>query len=212
MLFDYIYKVVIPKNMIKDAKFALFSAKRMLPEYIFDISQLENNPITFPEVKTLFDGVSVDGHTINDVQQVLNIMYAWQLVLEAVKTNTFNVTKDMFCRVNARIVGSNTYPASLNPDKFDRELPTILENKNEIEQAIHLFLWATQNKFYQGGNKRTARLIGSGILLKAGYGVFNISAKDINEFNTLMADFYENNQADSIIRFLAEKCIVYIEK
>ncbi len=50
------------------------------------------------------------------------------------------------------------------------------------------------------------------ILINAGYGVFNISVKDILEFNTLMVDFYETRQADSIVAFLAEKCVRYNEK
>jgi len=45
----------------------------MLPEYVFDTSKLENNPITFPEVQTLLDGVTIGGHKVSDVEQVLNI-------------------------------------------------------------------------------------------------------------------------------------------
>ena len=31
----------------------------MPPEYVSDTAQLENNPLTFPEVKTLIDGITV---------------------------------------------------------------------------------------------------------------------------------------------------------
>ncbi len=65
---------------------------------------------------------------------------------------------------------------------------------------------------YWNANKRTARLMANGILVNAGYGVFNIKVEDILEFNTLMVDFYENRQANGIVKFLAEKCIKYIEK
>lgn len=214
MLFEYTYRV-IPPNVSLDQKFALFSAKRMLPEYIFDIAQLENNPLTFPEVKTLNDGVTVGGHKITDVEQILNIIDAWHLVLEAVKTNTFNITKDMFCMVNARIVGTNTCSSCKDAEldkTFDRELPIVLGRNNKVEQAIHLFIWAALNQFYWDGNKRTARLMANGILLKAGYGVLNIGVKDILEFNTLMTDFCKTRQADDMIGFLARKCINYIEK
>ena len=51
-------------------------AKKMLPEYIFDTAQMENNPITFPEVKTLMDGVTIGGHKISDVEQVISIKKA----------------------------------------------------------------------------------------------------------------------------------------
>jgi len=74
-----------------------------------------------------------------------------------------------------------------------------------------LFLWAAYNQFYWDGNKRTARLMANGVLISAGYGVFNIRTKDILEFNTLMIDFYDTAQADNIVRFLAEKCIRYHE-
>jgi Fic family protein len=233
MLFQYNYKINIPQHVIPDKKFALFSAKRMLPEYIFDTSQLENNPITFPEVKTLIDGITIGGHKISDVQQVLNIKNAWNLMLEAVKSDTFTVSKEMFHRINdtiakeealewgkfrtgrVGIAGTKNYAAPLYTELdeiFESELPVILTCKHEVEQAIHLFLWATLNQFYWDGNKRTARLMANGILINAGYGVFNISVKDILEFNTLMVDFYETRQADSIVAFLAEKCVRYNEK
>lgn len=233
MLFNYDYKINIPSNIIPDKKFALFSAKRMLPEYVFDTSQLENNPLTFPEVQTLIDGITIGGHKISDVQQVLNIKSAWNLMLDAVKANTFTVSKDMFHSINAviareealewgkfrtgrvGIAGTKNYVAPLYNELdeiFERELPVLLAGKHEVEQAIRLFIWAALNQFYWDGNKRTARLMANGILVNAGYGVFNIRVADILEFNTLMVDFYESRQADPIVKFLAEKCIKYIEK
>lgn len=233
MLFKYNYKINIPETVIPDKRFALFSAKRMLPEYIFDTSQLENNPITFPEVKTLIDGITIGGHKISDVQQVLNIKNAWNLILEAVKSDTFTVTKEMFHRINdtiakeealewgkfrtgrVGIAGTKNYVAPLYTELdeiFESELPAVLNCKSEVEQAIRLFLWAALNQFYWDGNKRTARLMANGILINAGYGVFNISVKNILEFNTLMVEFYETCKADSIVAFLAEKCVRYIEK
>lgn len=232
MLFTYKYKVVVPPGIVPDKRMALYFVKRMLPEYVFDTSQLENNPLTFPEVQTLIDGITVGGHKISDVQQVLNIRDAWKLMLEAVKSGTFSVTKSMFHMVNnviAReeamewgkfrtgrvgIAGTHSYIAPLYTeleDIFDRELPVILGDRNEVEQAIRLFLWAALSQFYWDGNKRTARLMANGILINAGYGVLNISARDILEFNTLMVGFYETRQADGIVQFLAEKCIRYVE-
>jgi len=56
MLFTYECKIE-NKSIKADKKKTLMLTYKMLPEYVFDISQLENNPITFPEVKTLLDGV-----------------------------------------------------------------------------------------------------------------------------------------------------------
>ncbi|MBP2633088.1 MAG: filamentation induced by cAMP protein Fic [Firmicutes bacterium] len=233
MLFDYDYKINIPHNIIPDKRFALFSAKRMLPEYVFDTLQLENNPITFPEVQTLINGITIGGHKISDVQQVLNIKSAWNLMLDAVQGNTFTVSKAMFHSINdviAReeslewgkfrtgrvgIAGTKNYIAPLYNELdeiFECELPIILDGKHEVEQSIRLFLWVALNKFYWNSNRRIAYLLANGILVNAGYGVFNIKVEDILEFNTLMVEFYENKQANSIVKFLAEKCIKYIAK
>ncbi len=231
MLFSYDYKIDRPK-IIPDRKLAYFQAKKMLPQYVFDTSQLENNPLTFPEVQTLMDGITIGGHKISDVQQVLNIKDSWFLLLDSIANGTFTLSKEMFCKINnliAReealewgkfrtgnvgIAGTKTYQAP-NWQELDNifatELPIIIGEYNEIEQAIRLFLWAAYNQFFWDGNKRTARLMANGILINAGYGVFNIRAKDILEFNTLMVDFYDTREANNIVRFLAEKAIKYID-
>jgi len=45
----------------------------MLPEYVWDAGVLEGNPFTFPEVKTLLDGVTVGGRKLSDQEQILNL-------------------------------------------------------------------------------------------------------------------------------------------
>ncbi|WP_328812485.1 Fic family protein [Paradesulfitobacterium ferrireducens] len=231
MLFHYDYKIQTPA-LEPNRKLALFQAKKMLPEYVFDTSQMENNPLTFPEVQTLMDGITIGGHKISDVQQVLNIKDSWHMLLKIVAKEEFRVSKEMFHAVNnliAReeslewgkfrtgsvgIAGTEKYksPAWQELDLiFDSELPVILGDFHPVEQAIRLFLWAAYNQFYWDGNKRTARLMASGILINAGYGVFNIRVKDILEFNTLMLGYYETAQADDIVKFLVEKCIRYYD-
>ena len=206
-------------------------ANRMLPEYIFDTAQLENNPLTFPEVKTLMDGVTIGGHKISDVEQILNIKNAWLCLLDDIKLNQFSVTKALFNKLNkliaheealysgqfrngsVGIAGTVKYKSpNFNEldNIFDSEINLILENFDPIEQAIRIFLWGSLNQFYWDGNKRTARLIANGILINSGIGIFNIKAKDILEFNTLMIDFYDTQIADNIVKFLNEKAIITI--
>lgn len=43
-----------------------FRLHKMLPEFVWDASMLEGNPLTFPEVKTLLDGITVGEHRISD--------------------------------------------------------------------------------------------------------------------------------------------------
>jgi len=228
MLFDCSYKID-SSNSIMNREKAIMLAKRMLPEYVFDTAQMENNPITFPEVQTLMDGVTIGGHKIDDVEQVLSIKNAWSFLLKSIKNSTFSVSKDFFHKLNSTIAkneaiyagkfrngsvsiaGTSKYKAPNfdNLDElFDSELPIILDGFSPVDQAIRIFLWGSLNQFYWDGNKRTSRLIANGILLNAGIGVFNIKSKDILEFNTLMIDFYDTKNADKIVKFLSEKSII----
>ncbi len=51
----------------------VFRFRRMLPEYVWDAGVLEGNPFTFPEVKTLLEGVTVGGRKLSDQEQILNL-------------------------------------------------------------------------------------------------------------------------------------------
>jgi len=231
MLFTYDYQI---KNAVKfcDGKKAIMMAYKMLPEYVFDTSQLENNPLTFPEVKTLLDGITIGGHKISDVEQVLNIKNAWMTLLDLIKKNNFVPSMKIFNQTNkiiakneaiysgkfrngsVSIAGTQKYKAPKHDELdgiFSNEIHVILDKFPPIEQAIRLFLWGSLNQFYWDGNKRTARIIANGILINEGIGIFNISSRDILEFNTLMTDFYDTQKADNICKFLAEKCITYLE-
>jgi len=41
-------------------------------DFIYNTSALEGNAMTYPEVETLLDGITVGGHKLSDEQQILN--------------------------------------------------------------------------------------------------------------------------------------------
>lgn len=45
----------------------------MLAEFVWDAAVLEGNPFTYPQVKTLLDGVTVGGHRLSDQDQVIRL-------------------------------------------------------------------------------------------------------------------------------------------
>lgn len=230
MLFDCSCKVE-NRSYKRNKSLAIMQAKRMLPEYVFDTAQLENNPLTFPEVKTLIDGITVGGHKIRDVEQVLNIQNAWSLLFEFLKKNEFVPNKEIFISINSSIAreealsvgsfrtgqvsiaGTKSYVAPNFKDLdsiFEKEIKKILEIGDPIKKAIFIFLWGCLNQFFWDGNKRTSRIISNGILLNEGIGIFNIKTKDIAQFNSLMIDFYDSKIADNIFKFLYKKCITEV--
>lgn len=71
-----------------------------MPEFVWSDSSLENNPFSFVEVKTLLDGVTVGGHKLSDMQQILNLKRANELLIKLVLENKFELNKETFCRFN----------------------------------------------------------------------------------------------------------------
>lgn len=77
-----------------------FRFHKMLPEFVWDASVLEGNPFTFPEVKTLLDGVTVGGRKISDQEQILNLAQSAKRLLAMVKSGQFSLSKAVFIELN----------------------------------------------------------------------------------------------------------------
>lgn len=88
---------VIPSYSIERC---CFRFHKMLSEFVWDASVLEGNPFTFPEVKTLLDGITVGGHRISDQEQVLNLAESSRQLLTMVKSGRFNLSKPVFTELN----------------------------------------------------------------------------------------------------------------
>ena len=58
---------------------AIFRARKALEEIVYDTVALEGNPFTFPEVKTLMEGITVGGRRTEDAEQVLNAVHGRML-------------------------------------------------------------------------------------------------------------------------------------
>lgn len=86
----------VPRHSVERA---VFRFHRMLPEYVWDAGAVEGNPFTFPEVKTLLDGVTVGGRKLSDQAQILNIVESSKLLIERVKQRTFALDKATFCEL-----------------------------------------------------------------------------------------------------------------
>jgi hypothetical protein len=77
-----------------------FRFHKMLPEFVWDASVLEGNPFTFPEVKTLLDGVTIGGRKISDQEQILNLAESSKRLLAMVKGAHFTLSKPVFTELN----------------------------------------------------------------------------------------------------------------
>ncbi|MCY4258727.1 MAG: hypothetical protein OXC91_00495, partial [Rhodobacteraceae bacterium] len=87
---------------------AAFRYRQMLAQFVFDASSLEGNPFTYPEVKTLLDGVTVGGHKLTDERQVLNLAAAAGELFSLVKAGSFRLDKATFDHLHALVAREET--------------------------------------------------------------------------------------------------------
>lgn len=85
-----------------------FRFHRMLPEFVWDASVLEGNPFTFPEVKTLLDGVTIGGRKITDQEQVLNLAASSKHLLAMVRAGQFQLNKATFTELHGIVARNET--------------------------------------------------------------------------------------------------------
>jgi prophage maintenance system killer protein len=81
----------------------VFRFHRMLPEYVWDAGVLEGNPFTFPEVKTLLEGVTVGGRKLSDQEQILNLAESSKHLMYLVRNREFRLDKVTFSYLHALV-------------------------------------------------------------------------------------------------------------
>lgn len=219
------YDDILPSLEVKKL---IILTKKLLPDVVFNMASLEENPFTYPEVQTLLEGITVGGHKLSDEQQILNIRNGWIYLLDLVvkketniDVNLFNIFNNIVAKDEALISGTfrngqvRIADTDFMPPKaeeldniFKNELSKIIKRcKSKTDLAFEIFLWGSLNQFYYDGNKRTSRLVSNLILISNGQGMFNIKVKDRLEFNTLMVEFYNTRRTDRIFEFLYNKCL-----
>ena len=65
----------------------IFLAKRNLVDNIYSNAKMEGLNITFPETKTILEGVNVPNLRIDEIQCVLNLRDAWKYVINNIEND-----------------------------------------------------------------------------------------------------------------------------
>ena len=75
----------------------IFLAKRNLVDNIYSNARMEGLNVTFPETKTILDGVNVPNLKIDEIQCILNLRDACKYVISNIK-EVFDI--DFVCKIN----------------------------------------------------------------------------------------------------------------
>lgn len=216
-------------NLKPDQRRALHLAEKSRVDFVYNTAALEGNPFTFPEVKTLLDGVTVGGHKLSDAEQVLNLNRALSHVIGLVKDNKFKINAATACGIQGIVsreealtwgefrdgmvfIGGTDYKppeARELAGIFERGEKTLNEIEDVFLRAFLVFLWGSLNQFFHDGNKRTSRFLANGTLLMAGYPPLMIQAKDQLKYNQIMTRFYDTQDGTEALNWLYE---YYLER
>lgn len=201
----------------------LFLAKKKWDENVYCGMKMENRAVTFPQTKTILEGVNVPGVQLDDIQAILNMRDAWKYLL-----NTINepLTFSYWCKLNEYIArnealewgklrtgnvgisGTDYMPPIPQKQDTERGLLDILQDDTTAtEQALNAFAWGTRGQFFWDGNKRTSLMLANKILIMAGAGILTITDKYIEKFNTVLLDYYNTGDSDELKVFLYENAI-----
>ncbi len=220
MTFDYDIDIPINPNR----KLYIAMAKKDTVDYVYNTSALEGNAMTYPEVQTLLEGITVGGHKLGDENMILNQNRSMKLLFELLDENRFDDSKRCICMLhkqvakeealtwgkfrvsNVRIGGTEFLPPP--HDKLDdiwtKNTEVIRGIKHPIIGAFHNFLLNCRTQYFFDGNKRTARLMMNGKLLDSGYPMLNIKASDKLEFNRMMIDYYDSDDIEVATKWLLD--------
>lgn len=199
---------------------AIWRAKKLLSEVIYDITALEGNPHTVPEIATVLEGITVGGHRIEDQEQVRNVKSALDLLfelsenfepsaqtakrLQALAAKGEALEEGVFRSGPVGIAGTQYRPpeAGKLSEIYEQTLQLLKGIEHPLEQGIVMFLTVARAQFFWDGNKRTGRLLMNGILLREGQDLITIPAKQALEFNQKMLAFYESGDGSEMMQML----------
>ena len=204
----------------------VFLAKKVLVSNIYNSARLEGINTTYPDTKTILEGVNVPSLRLDEINCILNLRDAWNFALSNIDTD---ITLDFICKVNSFVSRNEslewgvlrTSKVGINgvdyiPDIPNREdvitnINEILKEENITSRSLNLMLYLMRSQIFWDGNKRTAMIVANKLLISNGCGIISIKEDDINEFNRLLTEYYNTGNKDKIISFLYDKCIFGLE-
>lgn len=201
----------------------LFLAKKKWDENVYCGMRMENRAVTFPQTKTILEGVNVPNVRIDDIQAILNMRDSWKHLLNTV---TAPLNLEYICKLNEFIArnealewgtlrtgavgisGTDYIPPIPNVENVKAELENILNaDTSATDKALNIFTWGARSQLFWDGNKRTSLVVANKILISAGAGMMTIKESNMQEFNELLVNFYNTGNPDKVKEFLYNNAI-----
>ena len=207
---------------------SIFLAKKKWDENIYCGMKMENRAVTFPQTQTILNGVNVPNVQLDDIQAILNMRDAWKYL---VKTIDAPVTLEYLCKLNEFIArnealewgvlrtgsvgisGTDYMPPVPVYEEISDALCALISNTDmtATEKALEAFVWGARGQFFWDGNKRTRMTVANKILVSAGDGILTMRDRHMEQFNTLLLNYYNSGNSAELKEFLYQNTIQGIE-
>ena len=204
-----------------------FLAKKKWDENVYCGMRMENRAVTFPQTRTILNGVNVPNVQLDDIQAILNMRDAWRYLMGSIDVP---LTVEYMCKLNGFIArnealewgklrtgtvgisGTDYLPPIPEFSGVEKQLAAILaSDTTATEKALNAFVWGARGQFFWDGNKRTSLTVANKILLEAGAGILTITDKHMEQFNALLLDYYNTGEPGALKMFLYDNAIQGIE-
>lgn len=202
---------------------SLFLAKKKWDENVYCGMRMENRAVTFPQTKTILNGINVPNVQLDDIQAILNMRDAWRYMLGTIDEP---ITLGYMCKLNEFIArnealawgtlrsgivgisGTDYEPPIPTADSAESELQNIINaDTTATEKALNVFAWGARGQLFWDGNKRTSLTLANKILISSGAGMLTITDKHMERFNSLLLDYYNTGNPEQLKRFMYDNAV-----
>lgn len=88
-----------------------------------------------------------------------------------------------------------------------KELSALLEIGEPTDRAISLMLWGMKSQLFWDGNKRNSMMVANKIMIENGCGILSVPIDLIEDFNTVLCDYYSNDTFAEAKQYVYDHCI-----
>ena len=128
---------------------SVFLAKKKWDENVYCGMKMENRAVTFPQTRTILNGVNVPNVQLDDIQAILNMRDVWKFLFATVSEP---VTIAYFCKLNELIARNEalewgrlrTGSVGISGTDYVPPVPKYEAVKCELEQIINADASATE--------------------------------------------------------------------
>ena len=185
--------------------------------------------MTFPETQTICDGMSVAGHSLDEINAVNDLKNAWRWIFDNIDAE---VGIESLCVLNRAAGRSTVINAGQLRDRYDEPIRVPLHDGKDfypplppskevidedirkivkdasLESALDLFCHVSKGQFFNDGNKRTATLISNLFMIQNGMGILSIPVEKKFEFYDALTSYYEDDgKKEALKQFFRKHCL-----